>query len=209
MEVSMRMYLIALVMTLLSTAAASAQEFQGARRFELAGFPGGAIVFGENADEDGPNFGDYALGAAFAYNVNRWVGFEGEFGGGIGFRQDLELAATTLLDQKTPNLLAYSGNIIVHVVGRDRTLVPYAAGGVGGLTVFSNEEVALGLGLFHNRTHLTGNVGGGVKWFPLPHVGLRGDGRVVVIRNGNPATPLFGGDNRYGFRVYGGVVFTY
>lgn len=204
----MRTLVTAVAAVLLTAATAGAQDVQGARRFEVAAFPGGAIVFGENADEDGPNFGDYALGASFAYNYNRWIGFEGELGGGIGFRQDLEFNDRTLVDQQTPHMLAYNGSVIVHVVGKDRVVAPYAAGGVGGLTLFGGDEVA-DLGVSADTTYFTGNIGGGVKWFPMTHLGVRGDGRFIAIKN-KDSVPLFGQqNNRYGFRVYGGLVFTY
>jgi hypothetical protein len=41
------------------------------------------------------------------------------------------------------------------------SVVPYIAGGVGGLSIFDNAA----LGLAATRTFLTGNVGGGVKWY--------------------------------------------
>ena len=65
---------------------AYAQERVGAGRVEVGAFPGGGIFFGQTTDKTGPNFGDYALGASVTVNFNKWVGAEGEIGGGIGIR---------------------------------------------------------------------------------------------------------------------------
>src|SRR5262245_14000467 len=61
----------------------------GAGRIEIGAFPGGGIFFGNDATNDGPNFGNYALGASMTVNFNKWVGVEGEVGGGIGIRQNM------------------------------------------------------------------------------------------------------------------------
>ena len=48
--------------------------------------------------------------------------------------------------------------------------MPYATGGVGGLTMFERPAV----GVFNDETFLTGNVGGGIKWYaPNNRWGLR------------------------------------
>jgi hypothetical protein len=59
---------------------------------------------------------------------------------------------------KTPNLLNYSGNLVLSVAN-DSSVVPYVTGGVGALTVFEKAS----LGINETETFLTGNVGGGVK----------------------------------------------
>jgi hypothetical protein len=54
---------------------------------------------------------------------------------------------------------------------------------------------------------LTGNVGGGVKWYaPNGRWGLRGDYRFVAVRSDTSAPVFFGQEDRYGHRVYGAVV---
>lgn len=180
----------------------------GAGRIEIGAFPGGAIFFGKDANDDRFNFGNYALGASMTVNFNRWVGLEGEVGGGIGVRQDMTFNGNPLTRQKTPNMLAYNGNVVVHPVGNDRAVVPYVVGGIGGLTLFTSNEV-VSLGVTGDETYFTGNVGGGVKWFATRHVGLRGDGRVIAVKNKDSA-PFFGyEDHRYGFRLYGGLLLTY
>ena len=90
----------------------------------------------------------------------------------------------------------------------DRAVVPYATGGLGGLTLSRHREASL-LGINTYKTFLTGNMGGGLKWFASPHVGLRGDYRFFIVRNNDTAPLFFGNETRYGHRVQGGLIFTY
>ena len=63
------------------------------------------------------------------------------------------------------------------------------------------------LGVNSSETFLTGNVGGGVKWYaPNGRWGLRGDYRFVTVRSNDSAPAFFGQETRFGHRVYGGVV---
>jgi hypothetical protein len=162
--------------------------------------PGGATFFTESSNAKGPSFGNYGLGGAVAVNFNRWVGVEGEVSGALGVTQNLQLGGTTS-SLKTPNLLNYTGNVVVHAANRS-SVTPYATGGVGGLTIFD----AATLGISKTDTFLTGNVGGGVEWFSNGRWGLRGDYRFIAVRSKDDAPSFFGQDTRYGHRVYGGVV---
>ena len=204
----MRRLLAVIVGVMFVMGTAYAQERVGAGRVEVGAFPGGGIFFGQTTDKTGPNFGDYALGASVTVNFNKWIGAEGDIGGGIGIRQDFTFNAATLTHQKSPNLLGYSGNLVVNPIGSDRLVVPYVAGGLGGLTLLSDSDVA-SLGVIANETYLTGNIGGGVKWFATRHVGLSGDARFIAVKNRDEA-PFFGQqNNRYGVRFHGGLVLTY
>src|SRR4029077_19759856 len=129
--------------------------------------PGGATFFTESSNAKGPSFGNYGLGGAVALNFNRWVGVEGEVSGGLGVTQNLQLGGTTS-NLKTPNLLNYTGNVVVHAANRS-SVTPYATGGIGGLTLFDTAT----LGISKTDTFLTGNVGGGVEWFSNGRWGLR------------------------------------
>jgi hypothetical protein len=102
----------------------------------------------------------------------------------------------------------YHGNAVVNPRGSDRVLVPYLTGGLGGITLSPHREARL-LGIENYKTFLAGNLGGGVKWFAAPHLGLRGDYRLFVVRNNDTAPLFFGNETRYGHRVQGGLVFTY
>jgi hypothetical protein len=102
------------------------------------------------------------------------------------------------------------GNAIINPIGNDRSVVPYAAAGLGGLTLLDVKgEQAPVTGLTQNETYLTGNVGGGVKWFASRHVGLRGDYRFFAVKSKNTAPSFFGVEDRWGHRLYGGLLVTY
>ena len=162
--------------------------------------PGGATFFTESSNAKGPGFGNYGLGGAVTLNFNRWVGVEGEVSGDLGVTQNLQSSGVTS-NLKSPNLLNYSGNVIVHAANRT-SVTPYATGGIGGLTLFDNAA----LGISKTDTFLTGNVGGGVEWFSNGRWGLRGDYRFIAVRSKDDASSFFGLDTRYGHRIYGAVV---
>ena len=196
----MKRSLLALVAVVGISVPAYAQDVvPGAGSVVVTVIPGGTTFFTEGKSS-GPSFGSYDLGGAVAYNLSRFVGVEGEVGGTLGVSQDLQFANVTAPDVKTPNLLNYSGNLVVSAVNHT-TVVPYVIGGVGGLTMFEKES----LGINDTQTFLTGNVGGGVKWFH-GRWGLRGDYRFIAVRSKDDAPAFFGQETRYGHRVYGGVL---
>jgi hypothetical protein len=166
---------------------------------EVTIIPGGGLFFTENTDTQEPSFGNYDLGAALTVNINRYVGLEGEVAGGIGLSQDLQFGGLSS-DVKTPNLLNYSGNVVFSAPNQS-SVVPYVTGGVGGLTLFDKAS----LGIAETETFLTGNVGGGVKWY-AGRWGLRGDYRFIGVQSKDAAPEFFGRETRYGHRVYGAVV---
>ena len=105
-------------------------------------------------------------------------------------------------DVKAPNMLGYTGNIVLSLAP-GHSVVPYAAGGVGGLTMFERP----GLGINSDETFLTGNVGGGLKWYaPNNRWGLRGDYRFAVNQSKDDAPDFFGRESRYAHRVYAAVI---
>jgi hypothetical protein len=165
---------------------------------EVTIIPGGGMFFVSSNTES--SFGNYSLGGAFTYNINRYVGVEGEVGETLGITQNLALGGVTS-SQKTPNMLGYTGNVVFSAAPRHST-VPYVTGGVGGLTLFQ----ATGVSIANNTTFLTGNVGAGVKWYANNRVGFRGDYRFIMVRSSDTAPAFFGQENRYGHRIYGGLV---
>jgi outer membrane protein with beta-barrel domain len=193
----------------LSSSIAFAQETTGAGRTEISAFPGGGVFFGSSSTETEPNFGNYTVGAAFTFNFNRWVGVEGEVGNAIGLKQNVNFNGAALTSQETPHFFAYNANAVINPIGNDRPFVPYVTGGLGGLRMIQTDEVA-NLGVTAATNYLTGNVGGGLKWFATRHWGARGDYRLMIV-NDNTNAPLFFGreEIRYGHRVYGGLLFTY
>src|SRR6185295_9483251 len=188
------------VVGLIETGTAYAQESApGPGAVVITIIPGGGTFFTEGKDTQGPSFGNYNLGAGVEVHFNRYVGVEGEVSGGLGVKQDLQFSGETL-SAKPPNLLNYSGNLVLSVANRS-SVVPYVTGGVGGLTIFDKAS----LGINETETFLTGNVGGGVKWFN-GRWGLRGDYRFIGVRSKDDAPSFFGQETRYGHRVYGGVL---
>ena len=161
--------------------------------------PAGGTFFTEGKDLKGPSFGNYDLGGGVEVNFNRYVGVEGEVSGALGVTQDLEIGGLTS-NVKSPNLLNYSGNVVVSAANRT-SFVPYATGGIGGLSLLDTAN----LGITDTETFLTSNVGGGLKWFN-GRWGLRGDYRFIAVRSKDDAPGFFGQETRYGHRVYGGVL---
>ena len=182
---------------------ASAQEVApGPGRVEVSIIPAGGVFFTERTETNEPSFGNYDLGGAVAVNFNRFVGVEGEVSGALGIAQDLQFGGLTS-NLRTPNILNYSGNVVVSAANRS-SVVPYVTGGIGGLSLFEKT----GLGINDTETFLTGNVGGGVKWY-AGRWGLRGDYRFVGVQSKDDASPFFGRDTRYGHRVYGAVLLNF
>jgi hypothetical protein len=181
----------------------------GAGRFEVNAMPGGAMFFTTSGEEKEPEFGNYVLGGAFAYNVNRWIGIEGEGGSLVGVKQTVTFDGTTRSNQRTPFMLTYTGNVLVHPWGSDRPFVPFGTAGLGGLSMFDTDSVA-NLGVNATTHYLTGSVGGGLKWFPARHWGVRGEYRLFMVDGKETAPAFFGQENvRYGHRVTAGLVMTY
>lgn len=181
------------------TSAYAQETSPGPGKVEVTVIPGGATYFTSGDRES--KFGNYSLGGSLTYNINRIVGVEGEVIGSIGVDQDLRVGGVTS-NRKSPNTMAYTGNVVLSLPTRS-SLVPYVTGGVGGLTLFEKA----GLGINSSETFLTGNVGGGVKWYaPNGKWGLRGDYRFIATQSKDDAPAFFGQDTRYGHRVYGAVI---
>jgi opacity protein-like surface antigen len=193
----------AVLMAMLSIGGVSrayAQETSpGPGTLEVTVIPGGATFF-TNGDR-GSEFGNYNFGGALTYNINPIVGVEGEVVSSIGIAQDLQFGGLTA-NQKSPNTLAYTGNVVLSLPTHS-SFVPYVTGGVGGLTMLKRAS----LGINSAETFLTGNLGGGVKWYaPNGRWGLRGDYRFMATQSKDGAPTFFGQDTRYGHRVYGAVI---
>jgi len=200
--------MLALALSLSVAGTASAQEQIGAGRVEVGiATGGGALIFA--AGENVSRFGAYGIGATVTFNLNPRFGIEGDFGLAPGRRQDVTFAQTTLVNQKTPMLLDYNGTLIFSPRGTNHRVVPYLAAGAGGLTMRHAPETAL-LGVTSTRYFLTGNAGGGLDWYPARHLGVRGDYRLMIIRNGSDGPMFFGEDaTRFAHRIYGALVLTY
>ena len=179
---------------------ASAQDIEpGPGTLEVTVIPGGGTFF--TSKNGAPTFGNYTYGGTVTYNVNHIVGVEGEVGSSVGIAQDLAFAGRTA-NIKTPTTLDYSANVVISAPTHS-SVVPYATAGVGGLTLFDRPS----LGITTTDSYLTGNVGGGLKWYaPNGRWGVRGDYRFIAVRGKDDGAPFLGLDNRYAHRVYGGVI---
>ena len=166
---------------------------------EVTYMPAGAAFF--TSKGNAPSFGNYGFGTAVTFNLNRVVGIEGEIASMIATTSGLQFG--DLPDNvKAPNMLSYTGNVVVSLAS-GHSVVPYAVGGVGGLTMFERPA----LGVLSDETFLTGNVGGGVKWYaPNNWWGLRGDYRFAANRSKDDAPEFFGRETRYVHRVYAAVI---
>ncbi|HZR24238.1 MAG TPA: outer membrane beta-barrel protein [Vicinamibacterales bacterium] len=173
-------------------------EHPGPGAVEITIIPGGGTFFTEKGS--GPSFGNYTLGGSVTYNFNHLVGVEGEIGGTLGLSQDLQFG-TINGSVKTPNLVSYSGNVIIGLP-TNSAVVPYVTGGIGGTTVLETDA----LGIADMKTLFTSNVGGGVKWYANKRWGLRADYRFLAVPSTTDAPAFFGRDARCGHRVYGGVI---
>src|ERR1700682_1496931 len=97
-------------LSIVSTGRAYAQEtVPGPGTLEVTIIPGGGTFY--TSGGKGPSSGSYNLGGALTYNVNRIVGIEGEVGGTLGIAQDLQFGGLNT-NQKGPNQLSYSGNLV-------------------------------------------------------------------------------------------------
>ena len=195
---------IAFVLTVAAIGAATpvfAQEAApGPGKVVISIIPAGATFFTEAEDNpNAPSFGNYDLGGSVALNFNRYVGVEGEVSGSLGVSQSLQVGSSSF-DGRSPNLLNYSGNLVISAPNRS-SVVPYLTGGVGGLTMFERRPLTVN----EADTFLTGNVGGGISWY-AGRWGLRGDYRFIAVQSKDDAPAFFGRENRYGHRVYAGVL---
>ena len=194
-----------LAVTLLTASAAAAQERNGAGRIEIDGaLLGGGVLWLPTAT---PLPRGYVFDAAVTANVNRWIGLEGDFAWSLGRSQTVGVNFNPTIEH-TPSLLFYTGNLIYNPFGHDRPLIPYVEVGGGAVSVLSAENPpAFGLAL--SSTHLGGNVGGGFRWFIMPHWGVRIDYRYILIRNGDSAAILGAPPIDHAQRVYGAVILTF
>ena len=193
---------VALVFVLASIAGvdrAYAQEGPaGAGRAEITFIPAGGVFFTENQDVSAPSFGNYQFGGGVTYNINRFIGVEGEVTSSIGLSQSLDFGYPSTV--RTPDVLNYTGNVVVSLA-TGSPIVPYVTGGVGGLSLFTREA----FGINETETLFASNVGGGLKWY-AGRWGLRGDYRFIAVPAKDESSAFFGNEARYGHRVYGAVM---
>jgi len=183
-----------------ATPALAQNAAAGPGKVVITVIPAGATFFTEADDNpDSGSFGSYDLGGAVALNFSRYVGLEGEVSGSIGVSQLIERRSSTF-DGRSPNTLNFNGNLVLSAPNKT-SIVPYVTGGVGGLTMFERSGLIAG----DAQTFFTGNVGAGVSWY-AGRWGLRGDYRFIAVQSKDDAPPFFGREERFGHRIYAGVL---
>jgi opacity protein-like surface antigen len=189
-------------MSLAGVGRAYAQESTpGAGAVIVTVIPGGVTFLTQGKNTGAPSFANYGAGATVEVHFNRFLSAEGTVTDAIGVTQNLDFASGTV-SRKTPNLLDYSGNLVVSFANGSG-VVPYVTGGVGGLTMFDQSSVGIG----NTTTFLSGNVGGGVKWFnSTARWGVRADYRFIAVRTNDNAPAFFGQETRYGHRLFGAIL---
>jgi outer membrane protein with beta-barrel domain len=174
----------------------------------VGAFPAGGLVFTTGARGEAPDFANYSFGASLGWNATRRVGVEGEAGFGIGGRQTITFGDETLPLQAMPDTITYSGNLVLHFDALNR-IVPYATGGLGAFSIVRREG-AENLGIIGRQTLLTGNCGGGLKWYSRRDWGIRADYRLLMVHAADNTTAFFGQNTtRYAHRVYAGIFATF
>jgi hypothetical protein len=189
---------------------ASAQENIGAGRTEIvtAVFGGGA-VFMPAATSGTSMTNNVLVGISVTRNVSPRLGFEGDVTVALGRRDAHALYGLVSTNQKAPNLLFYGANLVFSPFRSDRRMVPFVEAGIGGLRVF-DAQPGLATGLLPNSSHLTANAGGGVRWFVVPHYGVRAGYQYVFIGNGKDDPRLAGQlAVQHAHRVCGALIITF
>src|SRR5258705_3039448 len=176
---------------LATAAGAYAQEATPGPGFvEVTYIPAGAEYFASK--NNSPSSGNYGFGTAVTFNINRYVGVEGELGAMIATTSNLQFGDLDS-DIKSPNFLSYTANAVVSPWTGHR-IVPYGTGGLGGLTMFERPQ----LGVVNDETFLAGKVGGGGKWnAPNNHWGLRGDYSFAGTRSKDAVRECFARSTPY------------
>src|SRR5258708_2118808 len=126
--------------TLVTAAGAYAQEATPGPGFvEVTYIPAGAEYFASK--NTSPSFGNYGFGTAVTFNINRYVGVEGELGAMIATTSNLQFGDLDS-DIKSPNILSYTANAVVSPWTGHRIL-PYGTAALGPPTTFARPHLPL------------------------------------------------------------------
>ena len=187
---------------------AQRQETTGAQRTEISSavFSGGMLLV-PSADPAADVSRSYVISGAVTRNINRWIGIEGDVGVALSSQQAVSVYGGGAPDGDTPTVVLASGSLVYNITRSDRSVVPYVTAGLGVLHVAGDDELPT-YAFAPKTTYLTGVGGGGVRWFPIQHWGVRADYQFLAIRNGaEPAATLR--VIRSAHRIYGALVVTF
>ena len=180
----MRSTVLAVVAVLaVSAGPVAAQEAIGAQKTELTcALFGGGLLLVPSADPSADASRSYVISGAVTRNLNHRVAIEGDVGVALSNGQAVSVYGVTAPSGDTPTVVLASGSIVYNVMRSDRRLVPYVSGGLGVLSLTGDVKVPA-YAFAPGTTYLTGVGGGGVRWFPIQHWGVRADYRFLAIRN--------------------------
>lgn len=193
-------FVIAAVVAATVTPAHAQENGPGPGTVELTLTPGGGLFFVSGGNES--KFRNYDVGGALAFNFNRYLGVEGDGNLALGVYHQRVALGSVPLTEAPPNIVDLSGNMTLSAPGGTHHAVPYAIGGIGSMVLLTHTD----LGIASSKAFLTGNIGGGLKWYANGRWGLRADYRFVMIRSSDSAPEFFGREGRFAHRIYGGVI---
>jgi hypothetical protein len=105
---SRRIAALVIVGISLGVGSAHAQEASNAPALvEVTFMPAGAAYFASKDDK--PSFGNYGFGTAVTFNLNRFIGIEGELGAMLATTSDLQFGDLSS-GVKAPNMLNYTAS---------------------------------------------------------------------------------------------------
>jgi hypothetical protein len=144
---------------------------------QIDGSPSGPVprssheTRGEWPEQAVRTLGGKAEGSAMSRSG--WTTPAKKFGDEVNLHSHARLVAS----EEVSMTVLHNASLVAHERGRDRAVVPYLTGGVGGVTLLSRAD----LGLVEDDQYLAGN---GLE-FSLGRWGVRGDYRRSDLLKGN------------------------
>jgi opacity protein-like surface antigen len=134
------------------------------------------------------------LVGTLTYELTPVLAVEGEFTWLIPVEQDVDLAPGVTEKRKTPDILAYQGNLRARLP-LDTAWRPYLVGGLGAMTFLSNTDSDRLPQLDESQTVFAINFGAGVTYDFTPRVALRADFREFAAFPGSDTAGLSSAGN--------------
>jgi opacity protein-like surface antigen len=184
----------AVVALVVGIGSAFAEDGDLASRTELS-VAGGIQALNKNDTALPDQFINIPAVATLSYHLNPILAVEGEFTWMIPVRQSVDLGASGSQDRKTPDVLAYQGNLRASWPVSGTTLTPYAAAGAGAVTFLSNTDPDRLPVLDQSQTMFAINFGAGANYGLTSHWALRGDFREFAAFPSKDATGLSSGNS--------------